>query len=319
MLIGDANVCNAEVEATLDGPAGVGFSDRREVLMPIHRDAHAGSAAHTRPLDAGREHLWSRVHRLHRTGGVREADGLELGYLPHEVELRTAKGRRRVANHVRRATPERMADATLTDDRIALVRACCRNCNTAWRDKVRGARLVCRRGWVRRCAGRFTTADQRSHRTEHGYLTDGPERIHIRPRCGPLANEHVTEAALNAGRGVPRCYGHCLRCLTLERCVLLDLEPRRQTAAQTFPAPHTEVRRRSLHVDLGYRGNRDRLQAGRHDRCATRGRWSAEAARREAVAVFREAERRIHGSIHFNAGLRERKAGPGQRACNCHG
>src|SRR5205823_6525335 len=84
MLVGDADICNAEVEAAFDGPAGVGFSDRREVLMPIHRDAHAGSAAHTRPLDAGREHLWSRVHRLHGTGGVREADGLELRYLPHE-------------------------------------------------------------------------------------------------------------------------------------------------------------------------------------------------------------------------------------------
>src|SRR5258706_11298226 len=144
-----------------------------------------------------------------------------------------------------------MANATLTDDRVALRgRVSAGGVGAAWRDKACRARQVCRSGRIGRRAGRLAATDERGHRTKHRDLTDGPERIHIRPRCRPLTDEDVSEAALNAGRGVPRCHRNCLCGFTLERCVLLDLEPRCQTAAQTFPAADAEVRRWSLHVDL---------------------------------------------------------------------
>src|SRR5205807_2097178 len=50
-LVGCADVDNTEVPATLDRPAGVGFSDRGEILVAVKCGADASAAAHSRPLD----------------------------------------------------------------------------------------------------------------------------------------------------------------------------------------------------------------------------------------------------------------------------
>src|SRR5258706_2306838 len=150
VVVNDTKKRKAEVEATFERPAVVGLADRREVLMPIDRNTRAGPATHAGPLDGGRPHLWGRVHgRLHARR-VRDADGLELRYLPHEVELRATESGGRIANHVRSATPEGMADSAATDDRVALRRRVRAGSAGAARcDEARRARQVCRSGRIR--------------------------------------------------------------------------------------------------------------------------------------------------------------------------
>src|SRR5258708_1040264 len=59
-----------------------------------------------------------------------------------------------------------------------------------------------------------------------------------------------------------------------------------------LPARKPKGRRRRLHIELRQGGNR--------------GGGRRSIASREALAVFRVAKRRVYGSVHFNAGLRER-------------
>src|SRR6267378_819646 len=103
---------------------------------------------------------------------------------------------------------------------------------------------------VWRSAGGFPAADDRGHRTPEAHGADAPQRVQVRPRRGPLSDEDVAEAALDADRRVARRRGDGDVVRTLHRCVLLDLEPRGQTAPDVLSAAQTVVRRALRHVPL---------------------------------------------------------------------
>src|SRR5581483_5894487 len=304
-LVGETDVDNAEVEAAHNRPARVVLADGGEVLVPVIRGANPRAPAHARPLQRTGPH-----RRLSSEAcAVGQSNRLQFGYLVHQVERDATERWRGVTDHVRRTPPERMAHATAAHNRIALRSACGRHGAAAGRNQVRRARSAadqsrgkpgCR---VRGYAGGLTTADDRRHRTEHAYLTDCPQRVEVRPRRSPLAHEHVAETALDAGRGVARRHHDRLGSFALERRVLLDLEPGRQSGADAFSSANAEVGRRCLYVEFRYRRYSDRRRI---------------AARREAIVVLHPAERRIQRSVHFHARLRERQAGRGQRTGDCH-
>src|SRR5690349_20630987 len=181
-----------------------------------------------------------------------------------------------------------MADATACLDRIA---------DAADARYARGPGIVAVLAVrVRRVAGRFTTADDRRHRTPETHRTDAPQGIKVRPRGGPLAHEDVAEAALDTDRRVTRRRRNGDVVRPLHRCVLLDLEPRGQTTADALPPPEAVVRSALSHVPLAYRGS----------------------VRRGALRVLEITEGHVDRAVHLYARLRERDARRGQGSGHCH-
>src|SRR5205085_8367092 len=135
-----------------------------------------------------------RSRRYRRLAFVRLIEGFKLG---------PAEDGRLIDERLRCATPEAVAYAAVGFDRVACrLRAAGRIGCAPSRSAGASRRVDAVR--VRRRASGFAATDDRRHRAPEADRADAPKRIQVRPRCGPLAEEHIAEAALNTDRGVAR-------------------------------------------------------------------------------------------------------------------